>query len=345
MAHSKDELKELQALTLEEKLVITRNRIREWYNHWMGDVYVSFSGGKDSTVLLDIVRKMYPDVEAVFVNTGLEYPEVRKFAQSFKNVRTLYPDMSFVDVISTYGYPVISKTVSHNVSIAKRNPNGKVATKLFAPEKRGPFAMAKWSAMRSMPINYSDKCCYIIKKAPLHKYTKQSGKKPILAIMAAESKMREAAWLENGCNAFDGNDPKSNPMSFWVNQDILLYIKLNNLLIAPVYGDVVYDVDDPEQERFDGFVTIPLKTTGCERTGCIFCGFGAHLEKNPRFVSLAHTHPKQYDYCIGGGAFNDNGIWQPNEQGLGFGYVFDKLNEIYGDNFIQYKEVLPWQNS
>lgn len=148
MAHDIDELRELQSLPLEEKLILTQNRIREWYSHWQGDVYVSFSGGKDSTVLLDIVRKMYPDVEAVFVNTGLEYPEVRKFAQSFKNVRTLYPEMSFVDVISTYGYPVISKTVSHNVSIAKRNPNGNVATKIFDPEKTGPFAMAKWNAMR-----------------------------------------------------------------------------------------------------------------------------------------------------------------------------------------------------
>lgn len=334
-------LKQMQELPLDMKIKLTQDRIREWYNHWGGQVYVSFSGGKDSTVLLDIVRKMYPDVEAVFVNTGLEYPEVRKFAQSFENVRTLYPEMTFSDVISTYGYPVISKTVAHNVSIAKRHPNGNVATKMFDSKKRGPYAMAKWDPLRHIEnIDFSDICCNIIKKAPLHKYGKQSGKVPILATMADESKSRETAWLKNGCNAFDSRDPKSKPMSFWNNQDVLLYIKLNQTRIASVYGRVVYDVEDPDQERFDGFVTYRLKTTGCQRTGCIFCAFGAHLEKESRFVRLAETHPKQYAYCIGGGEFDENGIWKPNKQGLGMGYVFDRLNELYSKNskpFIEYK--------
>ncbi len=72
---TRNELKILQALPLEMKVLKTKQRIREWVQHYGTDgVYVSFSGGKDSTVLLHIVRELYPDIEAVFVDTGLEYP-------------------------------------------------------------------------------------------------------------------------------------------------------------------------------------------------------------------------------------------------------------------------------
>jgi 3'-phosphoadenosine 5'-phosphosulfate sulfotransferase (PAPS reductase)/FAD synthetase len=110
--HDKKRLAELQALPLERKIQITQTRIIEWYTRWKGQVYVSFSGGKDSTVLLHIARQCFPDIEAVFVNTGLEYPEIQKFAKSFDNVTVVRPKMSFVDVIKNYGYPVISKEVS-----------------------------------------------------------------------------------------------------------------------------------------------------------------------------------------------------------------------------------------
>ena len=76
---TKEYLAELQGYPLSMKLALTRQRIREWVNRFGEDgVYVSFSGGKDSTVLLHIVREMYPNIPAVFVDTGLEYPEIRK---------------------------------------------------------------------------------------------------------------------------------------------------------------------------------------------------------------------------------------------------------------------------
>ena len=109
------QLKQLQGLPLEVKIEKTKLRIREWYEHWDGEVYVSFSGGKDSTVLLHIVRELYPDVKAVFVDTGLEYPEIREFVKSIENVDWLKPKMTFKEVIEKYGYPVISKDVARNV--------------------------------------------------------------------------------------------------------------------------------------------------------------------------------------------------------------------------------------
>ena len=79
-------LKELQALPLWRKIQITQARIMEWYSFYEGQVYISFSGGKDSTVLLNLARRIYPNIEAVFVDTGLEYPEIREFIKTFDNV-------------------------------------------------------------------------------------------------------------------------------------------------------------------------------------------------------------------------------------------------------------------
>lgn len=283
-------LKQMQSLPLDMKIKLTQDRIREWYNHWGGEVYVSFSGGKDSTVLLDISRRLYPDIEAVFVDTGLEYPEIRTFVKGYENVTWLRPRMNFREVITTYGYPVLSKGISHAIGVAKRNPDGKTAATVFDSTKTRMYDLSKYKPFVDEAIMLSDRCCYVMKKQPLHAYQKRTGKQPITAQMASESQLRTQQWLRNGCNAFDNNNPISNPMSFWLNQDVLQYIKQNSLAICPVYGEVVYDIDDPEQERFDDCVTAKLKTTGCDRTGCIFCGYGAHLEKNKRFIALSHTH-------------------------------------------------------
>lgn len=94
--HTIQDLRQLQALPLEAKVAMSQVRIRAWVNEYGVDgVYISFSGGKDSTVLLDLVRKIYPDVPAVFVDTGLEYPEVREFVKTFPNVVWLKPRMNF----------------------------------------------------------------------------------------------------------------------------------------------------------------------------------------------------------------------------------------------------------
>lgn len=126
--HDKQRLKELQALPLHRKIAITQARIIEWYNHWNGNVYISFSGGKDSTVLLDITRKIFPDIPAVFSNTGLEYPEIRAFAKSHDNVETGSPKMRFDEVIRTYGYPLVSKEVAEAIHYARRIGNEREST-------------------------------------------------------------------------------------------------------------------------------------------------------------------------------------------------------------------------
>lgn len=115
------ELKQMQSLPLRAKVRMTIQRIKGWIDEYGEDgVYVSFSGGKDSTVLLDIVRKEYPSVKAVFFDTGLEYPEIREFVKTFDNIDWIKPKMNFREVITKYGYPMISKEVSECVQGARK---------------------------------------------------------------------------------------------------------------------------------------------------------------------------------------------------------------------------------
>ena len=340
--HMPYDLAQMQSLPLEAKINMTKNRIRAWHEHWDGMVYVSFSGGKDSTVLKHIVDSMYSDVPALFVNTGLEYPEIQKFAMSQKNVVTVRPKMRFDEVIKRHGYPVISKDVAQTVKTAKYNKNTYRFKKLegTATDKTGKpslFNMPKWKFLIDAPFDTSAKCCDVMKKAPIRQYEKETGRKPIVGTMAAESRNRYISWLKNGCNAFEAKKPTSQPLSFWTEQDILHYIKKYDVPYCSVYGDIVYDSGS---EVTDGQTNIvdftgeyepedKLKTTGCDRTGCIFCMFGCHLEKEPnRFQRLKETHPRQYEYCIGGGEMVD-GKWQPSKKGLGLGKVLDFIGVKY----------------
>ena len=101
-----------QQYALEMLEPITDRLIKEWYYFWDGQVYISFSGGKDSTVLLHRVRRLFPEVPAVFVDTGLEYPEIREFVKTIDNVIWMTPNMVFKHVLDVYGFPILSKDIS-----------------------------------------------------------------------------------------------------------------------------------------------------------------------------------------------------------------------------------------
>ena len=435
--HDSERLKELQALPLDRKIAITQARIIEWYNFWEGDVYVSFSGGKDSTVLLDLVIKTIKaidptfEVSVVFSNTGLEYPEIQRFAKS-KGATFVTPKMNIVEVIRNYGYPLISKEVSsaiyyarrikpytseggaelqvHNAQAARTSWNqirqvsaevtrkqrssdwnckandlrtgtsggGKTSSEPLSESgtncltkesthvvqkdirrkelmgtmgssdcsTKSKFNKKKWLPLaQELPALISHKCCDVMKKSPIGIYQRATHNKPYLGTMAEESIMRRQAWIRTGCNAFEGRKPSSQPLSFWTEQDILEYIRTYQIEICSVYGDIVEE---------NGV----LITTGCSRSGCIFCPLGANYEKGiTRFQRLAETHPKQYKFCIEGGEWIDNPYYDPNapeydgkwknwnpqkvftanKYGLGMGVIFDMVNEIYGKELIRYK--------
>lgn len=234
-------LRQRQQLPLEAKIEMSKQRIYEWYKYFDGNVYVSFSGGKDSTVLLDLVRNTpgVHDVPAVFVDTGLEYPEVRMFARKKADV-VMRPKLTFKETIEKYGYPVISKEQARYIRDIRTSKSEKLRNLRLHGGRKGAFKISKkWKFMLDAPFKISEQCCDVMKKRPVKQYEKETGRKPYIGTMACESNMRKQQYLKDGCNSFDAKRASSKPLSFWIEQDILEYIKTRNLEYAKVYGDIV----------------------------------------------------------------------------------------------------------
>jgi len=301
-------------LPWEAKQNLTETRIIDWSNHWDGMVYVSFSGGLDSTVLLHFVRKILgKDVPAVFVDTGLEYPELKEHVKTFDNVRWLRPEKSFRQVIHDHGYPLVSKEVAAIVrKLRTGNLSERYRNYLLHGDERGKFGKIPecWKFLIDAPFATSEKCCTVMKVKPFHKYQKETGRYPFIGVTQDEGLRRKRTYEKTGCNVFDAKDPISKPLGFWTRQDILRYVVENNLAIANVYGDIVYE---------NGL----YRTTGEQRTGCMYCAFGCHLEGYPnRYQRMALKDPQIWEYCI-----------RPYEAGgLGFGSVLDYINVAYTPN-------------
>ena len=172
--HTQDDLKMLQALPLDVKIRKTQLRIREWYEQFNGQVYVSRSGGKDSDVLGDIVKEMYPDVPHIFINTGLEHDSVRKHGELVAN-ETIRPEMRFDDVIMKYGYPIISKEISQTISECQKRKEKGIELASYrmnklngeCVDKNGnlsQYNIPRWKFLLDSPFKISDKCCNVMKK-------------------------------------------------------------------------------------------------------------------------------------------------------------------------------------
>ena len=317
--HTAEDLKIMQSWNLETKIQVSQTRIIEWYEKWGGQVYVSFSGGKDSTVLVDLVARICSinkwKLILWFSDTGLEYPEIKKHVNFFAKyieekyeVETElivdYPKdrkgnrITFRDVIYNYGYPIISKHVAKQIkdgrsAIKKGNLNA-ISLKMLKGQydkrddgKPSKYNCEKYAYLLEAPFKISHNCCECMKKRPAEKFEKSTNLKPIIGTMSTESLSRKKEWLNHGCNAFNKVKPSSQPLSFWTEQDILHYLSKFNIPYASIYGEIKQD----DSGKY--------YTTGVNRTGCVFCGFGAHLEKEPnRFQKLKQTHPKLWNYCM-----------------------------------------------
>jgi len=276
-----EELKYKMSLSLQDKIDMTCERIEQWYEHYDGQIYVAFSGGRDSTVLLDIVRNraFIPDsklVPAVFNDTGIEYPEIREFIKSIDNVVWLKPKLTYRQVIEKYGFAVISKVQSKNISEYLSTKSEYWKNVKWNGNKWGLGKISeKWKFLVNAPFKISDKCCKILKKDPAIVYEKKTNRKCMLGSRVDESQLRKLSYMKTGCNAYDGKRPISMPLSFWTDQDILDYIEKYDVKYSSIY-DMGYD-----------------------RTGCMFCMFGVQNEKGQnRFQKMKETHPKIWNYCI-----------------------------------------------
>ncbi|MFR3728299.1 phosphoadenosine phosphosulfate reductase family protein [Lacrimispora sp.] len=285
LSERRQTLTSLREMNLESKIIQTKYLIRRAVMEFgLDKVYISYSGGKDSTVLSHIAKTMYPDILHLFANTTNEYPETIQHIKWEKeengtNIIVVLPTdakgntWTFKKVVDTYGYPMYSKRVSNAIRTYQHALSERTKQNSQDYLDRN---FKKYEKYKNLPI--SDKCCDKLKKEPLRRKAKELGLDcAILGILASESYQREKDWLEYGCNVFhERKDNQSRPLSFWNDEDILEYIDKYNVKIPRLYD------------------------MGYSRNGCMYCGFGVHLEPNGqnRYQRLKETHPVQYQYFI-----------------------------------------------
>ena len=279
-----------QAWPLEQKIDHTVGAIEAFINYCEKHgrkPYVSFSGGLNSTVLLDIARRFVdPDMPGVFCSTGNEWPEIVSFVRHTPNVTIIRPQLTPREVIARYGFPLVSKEQAHAVRDIRTSKSEKLRNyRLYGDWIRQQGLLAKkWRYLSTEPYMTSEKCCEILKKRPFATYNASTLSLPMVGTMAGESKRREITYISHGgCNSFS-DDPRkthSAPLSIWTNADCWAYIRKLSVSYCPIYD-------------------VP----GIDRTGCVFCGFGAHLGGGSRFRVLYTLHPKLYKMAMN---YSNNG--------------------------------------
>lgn len=275
-----------KSMPLELKIVKSQNVIEETIKEFGVDkTYISYSGGKDSTVLSHIVRQVYPNILHIFSNTTNEYPETIKHINwevehNGMNLISTHPadkygnPWNFKRVVNEYGYPMFTKRAANAIRTYRRSKSAETQQHSIEYIERQFKKYAQYKE-----CNISDKCCDKLKKNPIKQLARKQGMEcVILGTLAEESRQREVDWLNNGCNVFyKKKDNQCRPLSFWTENDIYDYIDRFNVNIPELYK------------------------MGYERNGCMFCGFGIEYECNQgmnRFERLALTHPKMYKYLV-----------------------------------------------
>lgn len=282
-----EELHNRQQWTLAQKIDHSLGVIDQFIARMDGKVYLSFSGGKDSTVLLHLCEIIKPDIKCVFVNTGCESVDVVRFVEKMKaahNIEVIRPKLTPRQVWAKYGFPLVSKDQAFKIDLVRKNPNSASAQKFMRDSNKFTISKCFRYLCDTEKCKYhtSAVCCNKLKKDPCKRYEHESGLRPIVATMASESMLRETDYLRVGqCNKFDQGHEKSKPLSIWMEEDIWQFIRENNIEIAEIYAK------------------------GVDRTGCVGCGFGAQMKDDRRLDTFYRLYPKYYNMVLN---FENNGV-------------------------------------
>lgn len=280
--------------TLQQKEFHFYNVIDTFYHKMNGNVYKSFSGGKDSTVMKFLIDKWtdilgYDRIPDVFNDTTNEHKEILDFVKSFGDqVIWLKPKMTFAQTLKKYGYPLISKEQA--MAISRYQNTKRLDQKVYRLTGVKPdgtkgvvgVISKKWRFMINAPFSITNRCCDILKKEPVKRFEKQTGLKPIIGVMTEESRSRKLKYLsDGGCITFKEGKESCQPLSLFTEEDIWSLIEKYNIEICSIYFD----------QEINGEIV-----TGEKRTGCAYCGFGSHAEDpdNNRFHRLAKREPNRY---------------------------------------------------
>ena len=280
------ELRERQAWTLPQKIDHSLGVIDQFASHFNGQVYVSFSGGKDSVAMLSLVEMIVPDVPCMFVMTGCESPSVCRFIRQQRehhNIEIVRPRKTLKQVFADYGFPLVSKKTAHDIECVRRNPYCKSSRQLLRRDYKYCIP-ERWMYLLNEPYQVSARCCHWLKHLPSYEYSERTGRHPYIGLLAAESYQRTLGYIQQGgCNFMKEsgkNHPRSLPLAIWNDDDVWAYIRDRHLPLPDIY----------EQ--------------GATRTGCMGCGFGAHI--NPTGIdTMRKLWPKWYDLVM---SYENNGI-------------------------------------
>lgn len=249
----------------------------------VGKVYVSFSGGVDSLVVLHIARTFIDKgMKAVFCNTSMEWKELVQFVRTFDNVDIIHPKMHVKEIFEKKGFPLVSKRVGSYIrEVEHGDPDCALTKKRLASDKDFSIPL-KWRFLLDKPYRVSEKCCHFLKKEPFRRYEKETGRHGIIGVMASESRAREIEYVRNGgCNTFTEDKERCRPLSVWTSDDVWAYIRHNKIAYCPIYDS--------------------LKD---KRTGCVCCGYGLTKDSH-KFDELYRRYPKMYDWFMN---LENNGV-------------------------------------
>ena len=281
-----EELTKRQQWPLAQKIDHSLGVIEAFASHFNGQVYVSFSGGKDSVAMLSLVELVIPKVKCVFVMTGCESPSVCRFVreqQQYHDVEIIRPQKKLKQIFAEYGFPLVSKQTAHDIECVRRNPYCESSrNKLWRGNR---YAIPeRWMYLLNEPYQVSARCCFWLKHQPAYEYGKRTGRHPYIGLLASESRQRMFGYVQQGgCNMFKTsgkNKPRSLPLAIWNDDDVWAYIRDRHLQLPDIYEH------------------------GAKRTGCMGCGFGAHL--NPTGIdTMRKLWPKWYEMVMN---YENNGI-------------------------------------